>query len=178
MLEDHERNNIKFKKRGKSFWMGKDYKILNPKYISIGENFYAQNRVKINAIERFANFTYEPKIIIGNNVSLMDDIHIGCIDHIEIDDGCLIASHVYISDHSHGDITAQALLVPPIHRPLVSKGPVKIGKNVWIGHGVAILPNVTIGNNCIIGSNSVVTKSFPDSCVIAGAPAKIIKQLN
>lgn len=60
---------------------------------------------------------------------------------------------------------------------LYSKGPVIIGDNVWVGAGSCILPNVTIGNNCIIGANSVVTKSFPDNCVIAGNPAKIIKQL-
>ena len=50
----------------------------------------------------------------------------------------------------------------------------KIGRNVWIGDKATILPDVSIGNNCIIGANSVVTKSFPDNCVIAGNPAKIL----
>lgn len=45
-------------------------------------------------------------------------------------------------------------------RPLFSKGEVIIEDNVWIGEGVAVMPNVTIGKNSIIGANSVVTKSI------------------
>lgn len=51
-----------------------------------------------------------------------------------------------------------------------------IGSNTFIGINTIILPGVNIGNNVIIGSGSVVTKSFPSNCVIAGNPAKIIKE--
>lgn len=54
---------------------------------------------------------------------------------------------------------------------------VTIGNDVWIGGSVTIVPGVTIGNNVVIGAGSVVTKSFPDNVLIAGNPAKIIKQL-
>jgi acetyltransferase-like isoleucine patch superfamily enzyme len=69
------------------------------------------------------------------------------------------------------------LSIPPSERKLISKGPVIIGDNVWVGEGVAILPNVTIGRNCIIGTNSVVTKSIPENSVAAGIPAKVIKKI-
>lgn len=45
-----------------------------------------------------------------------------------------------------------------------------------MGDKVTILPGVSLGDNIIIGANAVVTKSFPCNCVIAGNPAKIIKQ--
>lgn len=50
-----------------------------------------------------------------------------------------------------------------------------IGDNVYIGPGVKIFGPITIGNNVTIGANAVVNKSFPDNCVVAGVPAKIIK---
>lgn len=59
----------------------------------------------------------------------------------------------------------------------VEAKPIIIGDNVWIGTNVVILPSVEIGNNCIVGAGSVVTKSFKENnLVIAGNPAKIIKQ--
>ena len=56
--------------------------------------------------------------------------------------------------------------------------PITIGDNVWIGGGVTIVPGVTIGDNVVIGAGSVVTKSFPDNCLIAGNPARIIKHID
>lgn len=54
--------------------------------------------------------------------------------------------------------------------------PVKIGNNVWIGGNATILPGVTIGNGVTVGAGAVVTKDVPDNVVVAGVPAKIVKQ--
>ncbi|MFM1745195.1 MAG: hypothetical protein RLZZ630_1132 [Bacteroidota bacterium] len=54
---------------------------------------------------------------------------------------------------------------------------VKIGRNCWLGNGVAILAGVTLGDNVVVGANAVVTKSFPSNVVLAGVPARIIRQL-
>ncbi len=53
---------------------------------------------------------------------------------------------------------------------------IRIGNNCWIGAGVVFCDGVEIGDGCVIGANSVVTKSFSNNCVIAGVPAKVIKQ--
>jgi acetyltransferase-like isoleucine patch superfamily enzyme len=55
---------------------------------------------------------------------------------------------------------------------------VKIGKNCWLGNSVTILAGVELGDNVTVGANSVVTKNFPSNSVIAGCPAKIIKQIS
>lgn len=58
-----------------------------------------------------------------------------------------------------------------------SKERISIGDWVFMGVGSCILGPVTIGDNVIIGANSVVTTDIPSNVMIAGAPAKIIKQL-
>ena len=52
---------------------------------------------------------------------------------------------------------------------------VVIGNDVWIGHGVIILPSVTIGNGAVVGAGAVVTKDVPDFAIVAGNPAKVIR---
>lgn len=51
-----------------------------------------------------------------------------------------------------------------------------IGDHVWVGNGALINKGVNIGSNAIVGCNSVVTRSCPSSCIIAGVPAKVIKE--
>lgn len=169
--------SIGFKSVGKNFNIGSDYRISGEKYIEIGNDFFALNRLRIEAIDKFNEEKFSPRLQIGNNVKINNDVHIGCINHIEIGDNCLLASRIYISDHNHGEFSKEMLKIAPNERPLISKGPVIIKNNVWIGEGVAILPNITIGENAIIGANSVVTKDIPANCIAAGVPAKIIKEL-
>lgn len=57
--------------------------------------------------------------------------------------------------------------------------PIRIGKHCWIGMGVVVLPEVELGDFTIVGAGSIFTKSFPEGrCVIAGNPAKKIKDLD
>lgn len=166
-----------FKQIGSVFYFNYPFYLLGGKYITIGDNFYSDKRLRLEAWDEHLGFKFYPRIIIGNNVSINSDCHIGAINEIIIEDGVLIASKVFITDHYHGEISAEAIKFPPSERKLYSKGAVKIKKNVWIGEGVVILPNVTIGENSIIGSNSVITKDIPKNSIVGGNPAKIIKTL-
>ena len=55
--------------------------------------------------------------------------------------------------------------------------PVNIGNDVWIGGNCVILPGINIGNNVIIAAGSVVTKDIPDNTLVAGIPAKKLREL-
>lgn len=173
-----EAQKTKFKTIGQNSSIAAERIIRNPQYISIGENFVALRNLRLEAWDEYAGVLFQPEITIGNNVIFNTDVHIGCINKVVIGDNVMMASRIYISDHSHGDVTAEALALPPSLRPLVSKGPVIIHDNVWIGEGACVLPGVTIGRNAIVGANAVVTKSVPENAIVAGVPAQIIKILN
>jgi acetyltransferase-like isoleucine patch superfamily enzyme len=163
---------------GGNLRLNKDFFIVNPQYISFGHNCSSLHNLRLEAWDKYGEQVFRPEILIGDNVIFNSDCHIGCIDKVQIGDNVLIASRVYISDHSHGEITAEALKLIPKDRPLVSKGPVIIEDNVWIGEGVSIMPGVTVGKNSIIGTNSVVTKDVPANSVVAGIPARVLKCLD
>lgn len=57
-----------------------------------------------------------------------------------------------------------------------SKGPVRIGSDVWIGHEAMILSGVTIGDGAVIGAGSVVTSNVLPYAIVAGAPARVVRQ--
>lgn len=67
-------------------------------------------------------------------------------------------------------------LPPPISRKLHSKGPIAIGDNVWIGDKATILSGVTIGDGAVVAANAVVTRDVPAYSVVAGNPARVVKQ--
>ena len=58
-----------------------------------------------------------------------------------------------------------------------SKGPTRVGDNVWCGTNVVITSGVTVGERCVIGANSVVNRDLPPYSIAAGAPARVIKRV-
>lgn len=163
---------------GKPLAVGRDYLINGSQYMEIGDACYLGSGAWVECIDNYRGIqSFTPKLSIGKNFSMQKNCHIGCIERIEIGDNVLLGSKIYITDHFHGEITKEALNLPPIERPLSSK-PIKIGNNVWVGDNVCIMPGVTLGNNVIVGANAVVTHSFPDNTVIAGVPARIIRKLD
>lgn len=150
--------------------------IEGGRYITIGDNSFIGKDAWLGCFDKVLNKKYQPAIKIGNDVSIGKYCCITSINLIKISDGCLISEHFYASDHTHG--YNPSLGISPKNQPLISKGPVIIGENCFIGYRVTILPNVIIGKNCVIGSHSVVTKNIPDYSMVAGVPAKIIKKFD
>lgn len=151
--------------------------IRGMSFVKIGNNFHAGHDLTLEALHEHNGIKYSPNIVIGDNVTINSYCHIGCINKITIESGVLIASKVFITDHTHGKTTIEDMNISPNKRPLFSKGGVFIKKNAWIGECVSIMSGVTIGENSIIGANSVVTKDIPDNSIAAGAPARIIKRV-
>lgn len=146
--------------------------------VLIGNNFRAGERLKLRTFNNWEGKTYTPSIVIGNNVNIETDCHISAINQVSIGNNVLIASFVYISDHTHGNVNELGTpILPPLERPLFSKGSIIIEDDVWLGEKVSVMAGVHIGRGAIIGANSVVTKDIPAYAIAVGSPAKVIKML-
>lgn len=95
---------------------------------------------------------------------------IACAHSITLGDGVFVARNVYITDSDHHKLlTEQGTMTNPPQ-------PVHIGDHVLIGVGATILKGVTIGNGAIISAGAVVTSDVPAGCLVAGVPAKVIRE--
>ncbi len=123
----------------------------------------------------------EKKLHFGKNVQINDYVHFVAMENITIGDNVLMASHIFMSDNSHGsykgDENNSNPNTPPTQRDYLTS-PISIGDNTWIGEGVIIMPGVKIGKGCVIGAHSIVNKDIPDYSVAVGSPAKVVKQFN
>ncbi|MGB7437634.1 MAG: acyltransferase [Candidatus Acidiferrum sp.] len=118
----------------------------------------------------------EPAIVIEDNCAIGADSIISAKNQIYIERDVLIAQSVLIVDHNHAyeDIT-----VPIVDQGVTEGGRIRIGRGSWIARGAAIVcpkGELTIGRNCVVAANSVVTRSIPDYSLVAGLPARIIRQ--
>lgn len=165
-----------FKSFGKKSVVDRPLTLRGGKYISIGKNVLIGRHIVITAWDN-TGLEKKPELIIEDNVEIGDYSHITCANKITICSGVLTGKRILITDNSHGEFSLEQLRIDPKLRPVISKGPVYIGKNVWIGEKASIMPGVTVGEGAIIGANAVVTKDVPPYTLVAGTPAKIIKQI-
>ena len=156
------------------------YKAINLnglEYVHVGSHTEIDPNVCLTAWDCYRGTRYTPRIVIGDHCHIGANAHLTSVSGITIGDNLLTGTNVLITDNAHGASELAWLGVHPEERPLCSKGEVVIGNNVWLGNNVCVLPGVTIGDGAIVGANSVVTKNVPDHAVVAGTPARIVKQI-
>lgn len=155
-----------FRHIGNMTYIGKPCFIEGCKGISIGKNTRIFPGIRIEAIGT-------GKISIGDNCAIEQNVHIISKENgLSIGKNTTISANVFISnvDHEYKDVNKSVM-----DQPLIEKQ-TKIGESCFIGFGASILPGTKLGNHCIVGSNAVVKGKYPNNCVIAGTPAKIVKQ--
>ena len=109
----------------------------------------------------------------GKNLHLGRDvfINLGCrfqdTGGITIGDGTLIGHGSTLTTLNHS--------VDPDRRADMLPAPIVIGRKVWLGASVTVVPGVTIGDGAIVGAGSVVTKDVEADTIVAGVPARLIR---
>ena len=176
-----------------------DWLIMNPVqtrprwYVRMLAPLY-QHRGKCSKIHRSVRMDTPPyrKFSLGD-YSVVESY--SCINNAVGD--VIIGDHTRVGLHNTviGPVTigshvnlAQGITVTALNHNFAEKGlrideqgvstsPVTIGDDIWIGANAVILPGVTIGNHSVVAAGAVVTKDVPPHTLVAGVPAKIIKEL-
>lgn len=150
-----------------------------PDVVEIGEHTLISGEIMI--------FKHGGKIRIGNYCYVGEGSKIWSADKVEIGNRVFISHNVNIHDTNAHPIEAEArhkhfqqILVTgyPADNIGIYSSPIFINDDVWIGFNSTILKGVTIGKGAIIGASSVVTKDVPEYTIVAGNPAKFIRNIS
>ena len=109
---------------------------------------------------------------VGDHCVIGRGSHIVAHQSIVIGDDVYTGPYVYITDQNHGYADPDA----PIGRQWPRNTPVSIGPGTWLGAGAIVLPGACIGRNVVVAAGSVVRGEVPDRCVVAGVPARIVRE--
>ncbi len=138
--------------------------LLKEMFAEIGENCYIEPPLHANWGGKHCHLG--KSVYFNFNATLVDDTHIFVGDYTKFGPNVVIA-------------TAGHPILPSLREQAYQyNAPVKIGKCVWLGAGVIVLPGVEIGDNSVIGAGSVVTKNIPANVVAVGNPCKVVRSIN
>ncbi len=157
------------------YWRLQRLRSSGPTYFA---NFIFQRLLRINSnclwsVHYTSRVMHPQKIKVHpssrTNFAVSGGCYIQASNGIEIGEETIFAPGVKIISANH-DLNTLACGVPA--------PPIRIGAFCWLGANAVILPGVTLGDHVIVGAGSVVTKSFPAHVVIAGVPARVVRQSN
>ena len=114
------------------------------------------------------------RIRIGGGCFLNLGVMVAALELVEIGDHCMFANGCFVTDGNHRFDDPDK---PVPWQGFSTKGPTRVGDNVWCGANVVITSGVTVGERCVIGANSVVTEDLEPFTIAAGAPAKALRKV-
>ena len=108
-------------------------------------------------------------IRVGNHVFINSGCRFQDQGGITIGDGSLIGHNAVLATLNHD--------MDPQKRSTMHPAPIAIGKDVWIGANVTVVPGVEIGDGAVVAAGAVVTRNVPANTIVGGVPAKVIKKI-
>lgn len=178
-------------KISKNLFIGKKIKVLEKRFLTVGDNTKIHDNVYIDALSIDGVVLGSGVVIgrnsrlectgsiksigkgikIGNHSTFGSDCYFGAAGGIEVGDDVVAGQYIRFHSENH---TYDKLDVLIREQGVTHKG-IKIGNNCWIGSGAVFLDGAELGDGCVVAANAVVTKKFPTNSVIGGVPARIIK---
>ena len=146
--------------------------IRGPGKIMIGRDVYISGKIDI-AFSRHGDDT--PELVIGDHTFIGHGCAFAVASAIRIGDHCLVAGGVRIQDNDGHPLDPERRhRGDPVDEENVR--PVTIENGAWIAAGATVLKGATIGENAVVGARSVVVKDVPAGAVVAGNPARVIRE--
>jgi serine acetyltransferase len=147
--------------------------VFGEQWVHIGADTLVGPYVSISAgMVPGQKMVTDPVVTIGDRCMIGRGSHIVGHFDVTIGDDVHTGPYVYITDQNHGYERTDEV----VHAQWPSDIPVRIGSGSWLGTGVVILPGTELGKNVVVGAGAVVRGTFPDHCVIAGVPARIVRR--
>ena len=146
---------------------GNVLEMLREGRLEIGEGTLLEPQVWLTA-------PGDARIRIGSGSFLNIGVMVAAHELVEIGDNCMFANGCFVTDAAHRFDDPDK---PITWQGFTSKGPTRVGDDVWCGANVVVTSGVTIGERCVIGANSVVTSDLPPFTIAAGAPATVKRQI-
>ncbi len=147
--------------------------LYGQKWITIGAGTLIGAQVSLSAgMVPGQDLGDHPVLRIGDHCVIGRGSHIVAHNSIVIGDDVFTGPYVYVTDQNHGYTDPDV----PIGRQWPSNTAVSIGAGSWLGAGVIVLPGACIGQNVAVAAGSVVRGRIPDRCVIAGVPARVVRE--
>jgi len=149
--------------------------VFGERWIEIGDGTMLAEHVSVCAgMMPGHDLGAAPVLRIGDRCVIGRGSHVVAHHSIDIGDDVFTGPYVYITDQNHGYADPDL----PIGRQWPVNAAVRIGSGTWLGTGVIVLPGAVIGRNVVVAAGSVVRGEIGDRCVVAGVPARVVKDFS
>lgn len=129
--------------------------------MQVGDDFKVWSGHRPTLISGWGRLRFGDRVFVNVGTTIIS------VEAITVGSDVAFASEVYVIDSDSHGVEGRE------HR----QAPVVIGDGCWIGARAMILPGVTLGKRVLVAAGAVVTRDVPDDCLVAGNPARVVRQL-
>lgn len=136
--------------------------VVDATDMQVGDDFKVWSGLRPTLISGWGKIRFGDRCFVNTGSTII------AVEEIVVGDDVAFANEVYVMDSDSHGVEGRPHRQAPIH----------VGDGCWIGARAMILPGVTLGKRVLVAAGAVVTKDVPDDCLVAGNPARVVRELN